>query len=596
MPRLEAKDATYPVIRHNFEWGKIQEINYEDDTCKIVIVDKDKMETSEVYEDVPIFYHCYPDVKKRDNGALEGASSAFARDDFVLVRFEDDKPIVVARLDGLVPCLDVILWGDKTYALPNLNETWDKTLCSGIYGICPENRFVYLFSNTFKFSNHFVTIMQTFSIRISEQAPWMYGNMHYVEIQEAELFILTEKGLILTQSSDGYWLDYTNDHICIIKRIYRSKIGYIISLLRYSSDGTFINEDKTIIAKNYELGNYDLNHYRLLCDKHGNIYAYSPNHPSGHYPRVYYRTTWQDFPESWEEIKIDKHWDPCEPFRGNYLKTFEQDIYQHDIIIDEYPKIIEDFNCVQQDCHVVTEMEEENFVVPSVWTYLDCFYPFLGNYYQVNGGVITIHYHAYLKCLDNTTAQFQNFYYGSICKGNTVEQVVVEGPIHTVYDWDMCADCEKNIWLYYGDGYVGCDPALQIESERTGKNPFDPEYIIKIPYLYNNIFAVTKYYLYHDINNYDKYMLIKTPEYHIDKEISENPLEEALNKGLFYFCHSELEDKNGNKWIFDSKYIDKEQPYFEYTLKKNYQIIDIEIENEFKYWILTLQRLIKSLQ
>ena len=42
-------------------------------------LDKDKAETSETYENVPIFYHCFPDVEKRDNGALEGASSAFAK-------------------------------------------------------------------------------------------------------------------------------------------------------------------------------------------------------------------------------------------------------------------------------------------------------------------------------------------------------------------------------------------------------------------------------------------------------------------------------------------------------------------------------------
>jgi len=584
MPRLEAEDATYPIMRHDFKWAKILEIDYETDTCNIVIVDKDKAETSETYENVPIFYHCFPNVEKRDNGALEGASSAFARNDFVLVRFEDDSPIVVARLDGLVPCLDVILWGDKAYAVPNLNEVWDRTVCQTA---CPvDQRFNYLFSNTFKFDDHFITIIQTFSIGIFSAAPSMYGNAHYVEIRDSELYILTEKGVILSDSFDGYWLDYNNKHICVIKRIYRPKIGYLISLSRYHPDGTFANEDKLIVAKDYKLGNYDLNHYRLLCDKHGNIYAYSPHHPD-HYSRIYYRTIWQSFPEGWQEIKIDEN---PNPFRGNYLKTFEQDIYKHDIIIDEYPKIIEDSECHPIDCNIAIE---ENFSVPTVWTGLDCTYPYLGNYHKVDGGWVIITYREYLKCLDDTTAQFQRFYHGANCEEG---EILVEGPIRTVYDWDFCADCEKNVWLWYQDGTTGCDPAIYIEPECNGKSPYDNEYLIKIPYLEDGIFAVTKYNWCHGPNNFDKYMLIKTPEYHIDKELSENPFEEALNKGLFYVCHSELGDKNGDKWIFDSKYIDKEESYFEYTLKKNGQIVDIEIENDFEYWILTLNRLIKTLQ
>ena len=588
MPRLEAEDATYPVMRHDFKWAKILEVDYENDTCNIVIVDKDKVETSETYENVPIFYHCFPNVEKRDNGALEGASSAFARNDFVLVRFEDGSPIVVARLDGLVPCLDVILWGDKAYGIPNLNEVWNKTVCAGIYSPCPGERFGYLFSNTFKFDNHFITIIQTFPVRISEQAPWIYGNLHYVEIRDGELYILTEKEKILGKSSDGYWLDCNNKHICIIKREYNHKLNtYLIYLLRYSSDGTFVNDDKVVVAKNYKLANYSLDYYRLLCDKHGDIYAYSPDHPSGHYPRVYFRTTWQSFPEGWEEIEIDEN---PNPFRGNYLKTFEQDIYKHDVIIDEYPKIIEDSECHPIDCNIAIE---ENFSVPTVWTGLDCTYPYLGNYHKVDGGWVIITYREYLKCLDDTTAQFQRFYHGANCEEG---EILVEGPIRTVYDWDFCADCEKNVWFWYQDSSCGCDPAIYIEPECSGKSPYDNEYLIKIPYLEDGIFAVTKYEWCHGPNNIDKYMLIKTPEYQIDKELSENPLEEALSKGFFRICHSELEDKNGDKWIFDSKYIVKEEPYFEYTLKKNYQIIDIEIENNFEYWILTLYRILKSLQ
>jgi len=357
MPRLEAEDATYPIMKHDFKWAKILEIDYETDTCNIVIVDKDKVETSETYEDVPIFYHCFPDVKKRDNGALEGASSAFARNDFVLVRFEDGNPIVVARLDGLMPCLDVVLWGDKAYGMPNLYTIYDKSFCSKIQG-CPKNSFVYFFSNTFKFDNHSITIIQSFSIKIAIYealvgAGYKPGGdvfMQYLTIVGVDslsrrLSILTESGFIVIGSSDGYWLDYNNKHICVIKRGFDPNVGKsTISFVRYSSDGTFVNEDKTIYATDYEFeesgrGRWDLTDYYLLCDKNGNVYAINKYDRKNYSfaSTFYYKATWNDFPENLEKIEVEK----------DYLKITEQDIYQHDLIISDKPNIVEDRKSAQ---------------------------------------------------------------------------------------------------------------------------------------------------------------------------------------------------------------------------------------------------------
>ena len=104
MPRLLGHDPTY-AIEHKFKWARIKKLDYTMDTCDIIILDKDKNETDEEYNNVPIFYHCEPEAKQRSNGALEGASAAFELGDNVLVRFEEGTPIVVARLDGLKPCL-----------------------------------------------------------------------------------------------------------------------------------------------------------------------------------------------------------------------------------------------------------------------------------------------------------------------------------------------------------------------------------------------------------------------------------------------------------------------------------------------------------
>ncbi len=104
MPRLSSPDGSYPVMRHYFKWAKILDINSALDAAKIIIVDKDLKETEEIWDNVPIFYHCSPDVIQKNNLALDEASSAFSVGDIVIVRFEDNSPVIVGRREGLKDC------------------------------------------------------------------------------------------------------------------------------------------------------------------------------------------------------------------------------------------------------------------------------------------------------------------------------------------------------------------------------------------------------------------------------------------------------------------------------------------------------------
>jgi len=56
--------------------------------------------------DVPLFYHCEADSEERDNGAIEGAASAFSIDDEVIVMLEvDGDPVrIVGFVDGIKGC------------------------------------------------------------------------------------------------------------------------------------------------------------------------------------------------------------------------------------------------------------------------------------------------------------------------------------------------------------------------------------------------------------------------------------------------------------------------------------------------------------
>lgn len=126
--------------------------------------------------DVPIFYHCEPDSALRDNGALEGASGAFAKDDEVIVQCEIldsttyeplyimgfvDKPkgccfsIKIVRDDGVIIDEDLInsieVFLDDTESPPilyvyNMRESYEDSgdealnekFEDGFYNLTPE--------------------------------------------------------------------------------------------------------------------------------------------------------------------------------------------------------------------------------------------------------------------------------------------------------------------------------------------------------------------------------------------------------------------------------------------------------------------------
>ncbi len=100
MPRLDAPSLEYPVERITFKKARILGINTDFDVAKIEILENGQP-TGQVYNNVPLFYHCQPDANRLENGALEGAHKAFLIDDVVIVRLEDGNPTVVA-IDGKI--------------------------------------------------------------------------------------------------------------------------------------------------------------------------------------------------------------------------------------------------------------------------------------------------------------------------------------------------------------------------------------------------------------------------------------------------------------------------------------------------------------
>lgn len=88
-----------------FRRGKVSSIDRSEDTCSLEILDAMGAGTGETYEDVPIFYHCYPDAAVRPNGALESGSAAFEEDDIVIVKFHYTAPKVVGHITGPKACL-----------------------------------------------------------------------------------------------------------------------------------------------------------------------------------------------------------------------------------------------------------------------------------------------------------------------------------------------------------------------------------------------------------------------------------------------------------------------------------------------------------
>lgn len=93
--------------RYEYQRGKITGVNTENDTCNLtlkeaVLSGEEITYNDKTYSNVPIYYHCNPDVEEQANGSLKGAGAAFMEDDDVVVLIERgkdaEKIFVVARI------------------------------------------------------------------------------------------------------------------------------------------------------------------------------------------------------------------------------------------------------------------------------------------------------------------------------------------------------------------------------------------------------------------------------------------------------------------------------------------------------------------
>ena len=90
---------------YEFITGEIVSLDYENDTCEIIIEGDTKT-------GVPIFYHCNPSAQERSNGAVQGGAFGFAKEDKVVV-MRQQKPtdgenavkiFVIGHKAGARPC------------------------------------------------------------------------------------------------------------------------------------------------------------------------------------------------------------------------------------------------------------------------------------------------------------------------------------------------------------------------------------------------------------------------------------------------------------------------------------------------------------
>lgn len=109
---------------YEFITGEIVSLDYENDTCEIIIEGDTKT-------GVPIFYHCNPSAQERKNGAVQGGAFGFAKEDKVVV-MRQQKPtdgenavkiFVIGHKSGARPCKPLFI----IYATNSGNEAcvWD---------------------------------------------------------------------------------------------------------------------------------------------------------------------------------------------------------------------------------------------------------------------------------------------------------------------------------------------------------------------------------------------------------------------------------------------------------------------------------------
>ena len=92
------------VLKHVYLTATVTEVDGANDTVNFTGIDP-----CPNAENIPLFYHCEPDSALRDNGALEGASGAFAIGDEVIVMCE------IESAEHYIP-LKVIGFTDKAKA------------------------------------------------------------------------------------------------------------------------------------------------------------------------------------------------------------------------------------------------------------------------------------------------------------------------------------------------------------------------------------------------------------------------------------------------------------------------------------------------
>ncbi len=97
MPRIELTDRE-TIFDIYFRKAIIEDIDYDNDTADIEILKADDSVSGEKYEDVPLFYHCEPQMNERTNGALEGAAQAFEINDRVYVQFVGEHILIMGRV------------------------------------------------------------------------------------------------------------------------------------------------------------------------------------------------------------------------------------------------------------------------------------------------------------------------------------------------------------------------------------------------------------------------------------------------------------------------------------------------------------------
>jgi len=98
------QDSHTVILDTFYRYATVLSVDSEYDTADVEILDADGQPTGEIFQDVPLFYHCSPDVQQRSNGALYGAAQAFAVGDTAVVKFEAAIPVIIGRREGLRAC------------------------------------------------------------------------------------------------------------------------------------------------------------------------------------------------------------------------------------------------------------------------------------------------------------------------------------------------------------------------------------------------------------------------------------------------------------------------------------------------------------